>query len=93
MLSKIERLSNSAAPWNTNPYRVRTPASCRSVSPESDFPSKRISPAEGLTRPMSVFRRTVLPQPLSPRITTVSALPIERLMSRSTCWLPKRTET
>src|SRR5688572_13071689 len=65
----------------------------RSDSEGSGRPSQVISPASGLSRFIRSFRVTLLPQPLSPMMTSVSPRRTSSVMSRSTGCGPNRLET
>ena len=83
---QTERLSNSAAPWNSMPKRARKSSRVASVT---GWPSSRISPASGVTRPRMHFSSTDLPVPEPPITTRLSPRFTVRFTSRSTCLLPK----
>ena len=52
-------------------------------------PSMRIEPLSGLSRPMSVLRKTDLPVPDGPSITQISPAGIVRVTSPQISCLPK----
>ena len=74
--------------WNTMPSSERMPASSL-PSCGSGLPSMRMSPESMVSRRLMVRHSVDLPEPEGPMMTSTSPLSTSRLMSLSTCRLPK----
>ena len=82
--------SNSAAPWNSSPKRLRISFRSRSFKPTMFVPSTSIEPASGVMSPMMCLRSTLLPVPLRPITTMLSPVSTSRSTPSSTCFAPSR---
>ncbi len=85
-LPATSRCGNSAYSWNIKPKWRR----CGGTSPRS-APTQRIRPPSSGTSPATARSSVVFPQPLGPRIATVSPSPTVRSTASTAVLAPKRT--
>lgn len=80
--------SKRAPSWKSMPILRRWGPSWRSESLVISEPSTVMDPAVAGMRPMTSFRKTLLPVPEPPMMTRLSPWWMERLMPRRICWEP-----